>query len=60
MKVTVTLNKVEEQMLNTLKEHKLAEGKTTEECAENFFHNHLWIVYDMYFKEKQKKEKEVN
>ena len=58
MKVTIEVNKIEQQMLETLREHNLADGKTIEECVENFFHNNLWIVYDTYYKEK--KEKEVN
>ena len=59
MKVTIEINKVEENMLNALQKKEGIKG-TPEEYADSFFHNHLWVVYDMYFKEHLKREREEN
>lgn len=54
MKITIEINKAEENMLKILRE-KDKENKTLEEYANNFFHNNLWYVYDTYYKEERKK-----
>ena len=59
MKFTVEINKVEENMLKALQKKEGIKG-TTEEYANSFFHNHLWVVYDMYFKDHLKRESEEN